>query len=281
MSESVPTDPHPNQERWQHSDNRVSRKRGGKWLQDVMLPRQQGATRAELRLWSAGGPRRISSGWDERKADWHRLSPGFSWDHKSYFDRVLCQTSPTLITHFQQDHAPPPHPTPSSRNKGQGHQVQRSCVLLGMLPHSLEKFYTQRQVCVSALKCRELQREGAELYRRVPHTQSPSSLRRKIFKRISLETSWRWKGNALGSHPTQSAVAFYKEIRISSHGACENIRCVSTPPSSHKHQPRGHLPVCEFPLWIIEEQTSVQLGKIYGSYRRTVDVPLNMYRHGD
>lgn len=27
--ESVPTDPHPNQERWQHSDNRVSRKRGG------------------------------------------------------------------------------------------------------------------------------------------------------------------------------------------------------------------------------------------------------------
>ena len=118
--ESVPAGPHPNQERWQHSDNRISRKRGGKkWLQDVMLPPQQGATRAQLlaRDWRVGPAVSVLAGMKERRLEtgcfW-----GFIWEHRSYFDRVLCQTSPTSITHFQQKHALLPTLPPAQGTRG-------------------------------------------------------------------------------------------------------------------------------------------------------------------
>lgn len=60
----------------------------------------------------AGPAVSVLAGMKERRLDTGCFR-GFSWDHKSYFDRVLCQTSPTLITHFQQDHAPPPTPPPA------------------------------------------------------------------------------------------------------------------------------------------------------------------------
>ena len=243
----------------------LEREGRGKWLQDVMLPRQQGATRAELRLVIGGRalPYQFWLGW--KKADWTQAASGASAGTTSPILTGCCARLPHPHHSFSTRPCPTVHPTPSSGNKGQGHQVQRSYVLLGMLPTPWEKFYTQRQVCVSAWNA-ESCKGKVQNYIGEFHTHSHPSLRRKIFKRISLETSWRWKGNALGepSNPICCGI-FTKEIRISSHGACENIRCVSTPPSSHKHQPRGHLPVCEFPLWIIEEQTSVQLGKIYGS----------------
>ena len=79
-----------------------------------MLPRQQGATRAELPACDrrVGPAVSVLAGMKERQLETGCFR-GFSWDHKSYFDRVLCQTSPTLITHFQQDHAPPPTPPPA------------------------------------------------------------------------------------------------------------------------------------------------------------------------
>lgn len=64
-------------------------------------------------LWSAGGPCRISSGWDERKATGHRLLPGLQLGPQVLFWQGVVPDFPTLITHFQQDHAPPPTPPPA------------------------------------------------------------------------------------------------------------------------------------------------------------------------
>lgn len=54
----------------------------------------------------------------------------------------------------------------------------------------------------------------------------------KIFKRIGRETSWGWKGNALGKPSNLICCGlFTQEIRISAHGVCERISCVSRPRS--------------------------------------------------
>lgn len=88
---------------------------------------------------------------------------------------------------------------------------------------------------------------------------------RKIFRRMTLELVGGERA-MLGkpSNPTGCSI-FTEEIGISSHRARENMSSVSTPRSKHKHQPRGHLPVWEFPSRIIEEQAALQFGKIYSS----------------
>ena len=141
----------------------LERGEGKKWLQDVMLPPQQGATRAQLLAcdWRVGPALSILAGMKERRLETSCFQ-GFIWEHKSYFDRVLCQTSPTPITHFQQKHAP--LPTPSSRNKRQGHQVQGSCGLrLGMLPTPLGEILHPKTGLFIPLQRGEPQRERCRI----------------------------------------------------------------------------------------------------------------------
>lgn len=102
------------------------------------------------------------------------------------------------------------------------------------------------------------------------HILSYPSLGRQIFKRIRPDTSWRGKDNALGKPPNSicSGISI-KETRMSSQGPWKTISCISTPRSWHTHQPRAHLPVCEFSLQTIKEQTPLQLEKIYSSLQES------------
>lgn len=130
-----------------------------------MLPRQQGATRAELLAcdWRAGPAIWVLAGVKERQLETGCFR-GFSWEHKSYFDRILCQTSPTLITHFQQDHAPLPTPPPAQGTRGRVTARYKDLVFscLACSPLLRRNSNPKTGLC-SPLKCGELQRERCRI----------------------------------------------------------------------------------------------------------------------
>ena len=139
-----------------------------------MLPRQQGATRAELLAcdWRAGPAISVLARVKERQLETGCFR-GFSWEHKSYFDRMLCQTSPTLITHFRQDHAPPPTPPPAQATRGRVTRYKAlvfSCLACSPL---LRRNSTPKDRPMFPLEMGGAAKGRVQNYGIVPHTQPP------------------------------------------------------------------------------------------------------------
>lgn len=161
----------------------------------MMLPPQQGATRAQLLAcdWRVGPALSVLAGMKERRLE-AGCFRGFSWEHKSYFDRVLVRDFSHPHHSFSTKTCPTAHPTPSSRNKRQGHQVQGSCGLrLGMLPTPLGEILHPRQVYLSPCNAGSHKGKDAELYGIVPHTQSPFT-REGIFQKNESRNFLKVKG---------------------------------------------------------------------------------------
>lgn len=172
--ESVPTDPHPNQERWQHSDNRVSRKRGGEndfkmWCFLVNKGQPELNSRLVIGGWAL--LYQFWLGW--RKGDWKQAASGASAGTTSPILTGCCARllpPSSLIFNKTMPHRPP---HPQLKEQGTGSPGTAILCSAWHAPHSLGEILHPKTGLCFPLKCRELQRKGAELYRRVPHTQSP------------------------------------------------------------------------------------------------------------
>lgn len=185
---------------------------------------------------------------------------------------LQCGISPPTITYFQRKCAPRRKEQEAGSLFNTRHRSVMFSCLTKCAPHPRE-YATAKDRSGCPFKWREADRVSVEKVHRDKgwsHILSYPSLGRQLFKRIRPETSWRGKDNALGKPPNPICCgAFIKEMRMSSQGPWETISCISTPRSWHTHPPRAHLPVCEFSLQTIKEQTPLQLEKIYSSLQES------------
>ena len=114
--------------------------------------------------WLAGGPCRIGSGRDERKATGNRLLLGLHLGAQVLFWQGVVPDFSHIHHSFSTKTCPTAHPTASSRNKRQGHQVQGSCGLrLGMLPTPLGEILHPKTRLFIPLQRGEPQRERCRI----------------------------------------------------------------------------------------------------------------------